>query len=375
MKNPFVYGGVIGADAFCNRKRELADVTRAMQNGQKLFVYAERRMGKTSLVRLALDKLPEKQWFVAYVDLWPTDGATSFATATAKAIAESMSSTAERMLDSAKRYFARLLPSLTVDEAGKPVITFGIRSAAEPGPELEEALAAPARIAAERKRNVVVVFDECQQILEYGDDMVERRLRSVIQHHKDVSYIFLGSRKHLIQRMFLDKARPLYRSAGHYPLGTIDVKDWLPFIQTRFSKARKRINNDRIRSICGLTEGHPFYTQHLCHVLWELCAPRFTVSEDSIQSAVRVVLERESYAYATLWESLAMNQRRFLRGLAHETGDVKPFGSRFTRRWGLRSASNAQRAVEGLLERDVVDRANGTYTIVDRFFRIWVQRM
>jgi hypothetical protein len=71
----------------------------------------------------------------------------------------------------------------------------------------------------------------------------------------------------MIQRMFLDKARPLYRSAGHYPLGMIDVKDWLPFIQTRFSKARKRISNDWVRSICGLTEGHPFYTQHLCHVL------------------------------------------------------------------------------------------------------------
>jgi hypothetical protein len=99
------------------------------------------------------------------------------------------------------------------------------------------------------------------------------------------------------------------------------------------------------------------------------------VTEGSIQSAVRIVLERESHAYATLWESLAMNQRRFLRGLAHESGDVKPFGAQFTRRWGLRSASNAQRAVEGLLERDVVDRANGRYSIVDRFFRIWVQRM
>jgi radical SAM superfamily enzyme YgiQ (UPF0313 family) len=27
--------------------------------------------------------------------------------------------------------------------------------------------------------------------------------------------------------------------------------------------------DDRIRALCGLTGGHPFYTQHLCHALWD----------------------------------------------------------------------------------------------------------
>ena len=57
MKNPFQYGGVVSGDAFCNRKKEVEDFLRAMENGEKLFVYSERRFGKTSLVRFALDKL------------------------------------------------------------------------------------------------------------------------------------------------------------------------------------------------------------------------------------------------------------------------------------------------------------------------------
>ena len=59
------------------------------------------------------------------------------------------------------------------------------------------------------------------RILEYGNDQVERKLRSVIQNHRKVSYLFLGSRKHLIQKMVLDRNRPLYRAGGHYPLGPI----------------------------------------------------------------------------------------------------------------------------------------------------------
>ena len=43
------------------------------------------------------------------------------------------------------------------------------------------------------KRKVVIVFDEVQQMLEYESDVVERRLRSMIQKHKDVSCIFLVS--------------------------------------------------------------------------------------------------------------------------------------------------------------------------------------
>lgn len=149
MINPFQYGGVVGKDGFCNLKKELADLVKAMENGERLFVFSERLIGKTSLIRQALGKLPKG------------------------------------------------------------------------------------------KLRVVLVFDEFQRILEYGNDLVERTLRSAIQDQQAISYIFLGSHKHLIQKMFLDQSRPLYRAGGHYPLGAIDIKDWVPFIGVRFSKSDK----------------------------------------------------------------------------------------------------------------------------------------
>ena len=74
-----------------------------------------------------------------------------------------------------------------------------------------------------------------QQVLEYGSDQVERKLRSVMQHHRQVGYLFLGSRKHLIQKMVLDRNRPLYRAGGHYPLGPIAEVHWQPFVRQRFA--------------------------------------------------------------------------------------------------------------------------------------------
>src|SRR5436190_7815198 len=97
-----------------------------MENAEKLFVFSERRYGKTSLVRAALGKLPRKNFVSAYVDLWPTDSEATFVTAVAKAITESMSSSMDKLMETAKKFFGHLSPSLTVDEEGKPILTFGV---------------------------------------------------------------------------------------------------------------------------------------------------------------------------------------------------------------------------------------------------------
>ena len=374
MINPFQYGGVVGKDAFCNREKELADLVKAMKNSERLFVYSERRIGKTSLIRQALERLPKRQFLSAYIDLWPTDGEESFAIASAKAIAESMATTAGRMLETARQFFGRLTPLISADAAGNPQISFEFARSGIKTPDLVEVLSAPGKIAAKRERRVVIVFDEFQRILEYSSDLAERSLRTAIQNQKGVSYIFLGSRKHLIQEMFVDQSRPLYRAGGHYPLGPISTQDWLPFIRDRFRGSDKLISDSLIRSICQRTGGHPFYTQHLCHAIWEICETGSQVTEETIECATRLLLDRESYAYTALWESLAPNQRRFLMGIAGEPEGVKVFASDFLQRYNLRSPSNVQRAVEALLTRDVIDRSNGSYVIGDPFFKIWIKQ-
>jgi hypothetical protein len=373
MRNPFEYGGVVAGDAFCNRKTEQADLARAIRNHEKLFVFSERRFGKTSLVQAVLASLPKRSTVSAYVDLWPTDSDATFVAALAKAITHSISSTAGKLLETGKRFFSALSPSVTVDEEGKPEVSFGVaKHPGVGGAALDEVLATPAKIA-RQGRNVVIVFDEFQQVLEYGNDRIEKKLRSIIQNHSNVAYLFLGSRKHLIQKMFMDRSRPLYRAGGHYPLGPIAEADWLPFISRRFSAARKKISPALVHSICDRTQGHPFYTQHLCHAVWELCEPGMAVTEAMVKEALPLLLQRENYAYSTLWESLAMNQRKLLKGLAGQTDPVKPFAAEFLQNAGLGAPSNAQRAVESLLERDVIDRDNRSFLITDRFFRLWIQ--
>ena len=99
---------------------------------------------------------------------------------------------------------------------------------------------------------------------------------------------------------------------------------------------------------------------------------RKTENGDMVAAAVQVLLDRENYAYMTLWEALTLAQKRFLKGLATESAGVKVYAGDFVNRFGLISASNVQRAVQALLAKDIIDRDNGSFLITDRFFRLWI---
>jgi hypothetical protein len=373
VTNPFSYGGVVGNGEFCNRVQELADLTGTIESAGRCFVYAERRMGKTSLILRVLEKLPKKQYLPVYIDLWPTDGTAAFATTIARAITSAVETKTTRLLEMGKTLFGRLRPSVSLDETGQPRVEFGVEGRSVSKLEISEVLAAPQALAEKTGKTVVMVFDEFQQITAYDDDMAERQLRSNIQHHQGVAYIFLGSRKHLLQSMFLDESRPLYRSAMHYPIGPIATEHWQTFIAKRFRDTDKLFVKPLIEQLCQQTQGHPFYTQHLCHVLWSMTPVGQSVDGAMLKGAVLELLRRESHAFVSLWESLTRNEQRFLRGLAESENLPKPFSSDFTRKFGLRTASNAQRAADSLVAADVIDREVSSFVIIDRFLRLWIQ--
>jgi len=372
MKNPFHYGGIVGESSFCNREKEQDDLLRFIKNITTVFFYAERRIGKTSLVKRVLSKLPKEKYITAYIDLWPTDGPVSFVEETAKAVSRGLESTADKLLRESRSYFSRLSPSVTLDPAGHVQVQVNV-SRSSMVKDLEQVLSSPEVIGKRRKKDVVVVFDEFQRIFEYETDLVERKLRSIIQSQTHVSYIFMGSRKHMIEKMINDQSRPLYKAGSHYHLKNIATEHWVDFVQRRFKKAQKEIPEKIIHTVCELTDGHPYYTQHFFHILWDLCDPGKRIGKSSMDEAIDTLLQDESYAYHAMWDALTLNQRRFLKALSRTPEPVQIFSTDFIRDHDLGTSSKVQRVVGSLLKKDILDRLNGSLVILDRFFKLWMK--
>jgi hypothetical protein len=94
-----------------------------------------------------------------------------------------------------------------------------------------------------------------------------------------------------------------------------------------------------------------------------------------IAEAVEKLLKHEDAAFSALWEMCTVNQRRLLMGLASESMDAQPHSGEFFRKYHLGSASNVQRSIASLIERDVIEREGKSYIINDRFFKLWIRQL
>jgi AAA+ ATPase superfamily predicted ATPase len=56
FKNPFIYGGRVSGDAFCNRVGEIAELLGDIRARQHVILLSQRRFGKTSLVWKVLEE-------------------------------------------------------------------------------------------------------------------------------------------------------------------------------------------------------------------------------------------------------------------------------------------------------------------------------
>ncbi len=374
MKNPFIYGGTVTGDAFCNRTVELQDLKTFADNSNNIFIFGERRLGKTSLLNKLISKLPEDDYIPIYVDLWVCNTEESLVKVCAQAFTSVLEKASSKLLKKAKELFSSFSPSIVIDSEGNPQLVFNTVEYKKNDPVLEKVFDLPQIIADKyHEKQVVVIFDEFQQIRNMESDRAERILRSTIQNHSDVSYFFCGSKKHIINDMFMNKKSPLFRSAGHYPIDVISTEHWLKYISHNFSATGRKVDDEMIKEILKITGNHPFYTQLLCHVLWEITESGEKAEVEMLEKAVALLLNREQYAYTTLWETLSLNVQRMLTAVAKEKDMTSPYSGNILKKYGIKTASTAQKAIEKLKSEEIIDISDeGIYFISDRFFSLWI---
>lgn len=376
-ENPFVFGEVVGGDEFVGRRGELAALVGDMRAGQNVVIAAPRRYGKTSLVAEAIRLAREQGVLVAYVDM--------FRTPTKGRFAERLAAELYPLVAPAKRLARRALdlftslpirPKLTFGDDGKPEFEFGAGAdTRDIDRVVESLLELPARIAADRGRRVVLVFDEFQEVIAL-DANLPAVMRSIFQLQTEVAHIFLGSHQHLMRRVFTDRNQPMYRMARPLLLTAIPAAEFMPFIHARFATTGMRIAAAAVERILATTAGHPHDTQQLCHATWATVRARGRDAVDlpDVERALVDVLDAETARYTDVWHELSLPQRMVLMALARDE-DAAIFSEPYRREHQLGSASAVQSAVKRLIERQLVERGQrGSYRIADVFLRAWVAR-
>ncbi|HEX6667311.1 MAG TPA: ATP-binding protein [Solirubrobacterales bacterium] len=371
--NPFLFGTLALDESFADREGEIAELKSDIRNGQDVVVFAPRRYGKSSLVWAAARSLLEDGVLVAHVDLMTTPTKERLASALAASIYEDISSPLERAWEKATAPFRRLRiqPAMSLDaETGAVAFTFSTaREAADVDATIEQLLALPAELGAERGRRTALVFDEFQEIVDI-DPHLPKLMRAIFQRQPEVAHVYLGSKRHVMDRIFNDENEPFWRSAKPIELALIDPEHFSPFIAERLQVTGRVPDQEAIDQLLALTAGHPHATQELAYFLWELTPAKATATVERLQAALDAVVRAEHSHFSLLWEEVSPVQRLVLQALAKEPGH--PQTKAYRDLHGLPSAASVQKALRALSQREVVAGDRGAYRIVEPFLAEWL---
>jgi len=69
MENPFVYGGAVLSENFCDRIKEIKKFKRDLMDLQKIFLISSRKLGKTSIIINVLNELKKEELITIYIDI------------------------------------------------------------------------------------------------------------------------------------------------------------------------------------------------------------------------------------------------------------------------------------------------------------------
>ena len=375
--NPFRYGALALDEAFADRETELAELVRDIRNGQDVVIFAPRRYGKSSLLWRAANQLTRRRVLVATVDLMTTPNKQKLAEKLAGAIYDQIASPLERARERALAPFRslRIQPVINIDPIeGALSFSFGIgREPADIDATLERLLELPGELGAARNRQVALVLDEFQEVVEI-DPGLPKLMRAVFQTQPEVSHVYLGSRRHVMERIFNDENEPFWRSAKPVELGKIPIQAFATHIDQRFQDSGRGIEAETLARLLSLTDGHPYATQELSYFLWEEVPAGGVATEAELERALVALLRSENAHFTLLWEGAARAQRLLLGALAAEQPGY-PFSSAYRTRHGLPSASTMQKAARTLVEREILSNEGSAYRIAEPFFAEWIAQV
>ncbi|HEU4884835.1 MAG TPA: AAA family ATPase [Longimicrobium sp.] len=375
--NPFEYGRELGLDELVDRREEMAAIDAAIRNRGKLFLIGPRRFGKTSVLSAAGEAATRQGTVVLRFDAEKYESLELLAEALLTAAARALESRLDRAVSLISRAAGLLRPEARVDPEGFLSISIGGRSSRGALPVLTDALDAVESLAAESGRTVVVILDEVQQVVVEHGITAERQLRSTVQQHRHLGYIFAGSDTRLLTEMTSDPDRPFYRMGERIFLGALPRDEFLEFLENGFAGSGFSCEPGVCAHLLDCAEEVPYNVQRLAHQAWEMlrAAPGNKVTRQVVDDALERLVRREDPAYTQIWTTLRRNQKTAIKAIITERG--KGMMSAPVARKHHISTASMQTALKQLEQASLIrsEKRDGHtwYRLIDPFFAAWLR--
>jgi len=358
MNNPFKFGSVVDDPYFTNRTDELAKIQDIISSNNHLIMISPRRFGKTSLIRKAVKN---NNQHLLFLDLQLINSIEDFAAQYLRRIYRIFPS--ERIKEFIRNF--RIIPTLTLNPVSSEMeVSFQSREADLP--LLEDALNLLEQLSNPDQRTIVI-FDEFQDLIRLGDG-IDRKLRSIMQMHKNINYILLGSQESMMREIFEKKKSPFYHFGLLFPLQKINKKHFTSFISGGLNKVCDK--PDLIaEEILNFTDGHPYYTQQLAFTTWNILY-KDKEALKPVEQAILETVQNHDFDYERLWATLNNTDKKTITNITQRKN--KQNVSLLSKNANIGPSSTIFSSLKRLMLIGNVIKTEKGYEIDDPFFKQWI---
>lgn len=362
---PFKYGSVVSGNDFCGRKQLIKELRELIASGQNIVLQGERRIGKTSLIHEVIRS--QKGTRGLYLDILGTKTVDDLCLTMLRGIVslEKKGSFVDRVIKS----FAHIRPQLGMDYTGSLTLTFN-SSAPLKIDSIQEIMNI---IEAMHKRKpLIVVLDEFQDILQIKDaKTILAQLRSQIQFHSKIPYIFAGSNRNQMDQIFTSPDSPFYKSAIPLTVESLSFEEFAPFLTKRFKSGERNIEEGILKRVFEIADNIPGDIQQLCEGLWSVTSPGDDIKTETLNKAIRLIFSREQKSYEIIISRLTSNQIKVLNALALIGGE-SPASAKFVNTAGVKNASVVKQALDSLASQKILYQRDREWKYSNPYFKAWI---
>jgi len=362
MTTPFPFETIAPKEYFYGREDELKEIKSHIKNSTNLLLFSKRRMGKSTLIKNLFREL-ENDYIVIYVDIYNIITAEDFGSLLLKGITANEKGDILTSIKKLTSLFKRTKVEPTFDantgEMGIRVVTNNLSF----DELIEDSFAALFKLA--KEKNVVLAIDEFQQISNIKDVKIDAVLRKYMQESNNISYIFLGSKRNILNSLFAYKA-PLYSMATPMSLKPLKIEDIY-----KYAKEYLKVSKEVIEYIYELCAGETKLIQMVLHRIYIDRENIDTIDEKLIDTVLDGILISKDDHYKTLFEIFSTNQKKGFKLLAKYGKDL--FSEKVLYEENI-SRSSMQSSLSQLFAKEYIDKEDGTYFIPDRAFELWAKK-
>jgi uncharacterized protein len=377
---PFIVGKPAIGDYFVDRKEEMGRLLTLVEGVQErsssnTVLIGLRRTGKTSILQNLVSILePNKKIIPIVVNCYGLGSKSRLAKVLVdNAIENYVSKTND------KSYLRRLTKiineavELTTGRISEiRLADFSLKlkdNKIEEDYLLEAALQYIGVLAEDKDVYFVVMMDEFQDIIGWGQDTL-KRIRTIVQSQDRVCYIFTGSATTIMHDLVYSNRSPFYRQLVEIPVRKIDKQIVGEYIKERLSLVRIRIGDPLVEKIVVLSDGFPDYVQRIGLELYLSVGEGGSITEEAVDKAYENIVIGLDGEFDNYFKFLSPLEREILVALAN--GKIKPSE---VAREVRKPLANISKTLMMLVNYGIIERPmTGQYRISDPVFCDWLVR-